>query len=26
LNTGDDIPVLADAYALVPIPAYKSSF
>jgi soluble lytic murein transglycosylase-like protein len=26
LNAGPTIPVLADAYALVPIPAYKSSF
>ena len=26
LNAGADIPIIADAYALVPIPAYKSSF
>ena len=26
LNAGADVPILADAYALVPIPAYKSSF
>jgi hypothetical protein len=26
LDTGTAVPILADAYAVVPIPAYKSSF